>query len=313
MKDFERYIPAKPIGCVRALGSFPSDVFCYIFAICKSKDSGGVFVSSVRRMADFFNVNVLTYRRALAMLEERGCIVVNNDQKGKNLVISIPDGVTPRTVQETVQETCTPGVLESNTVLCQKVTRGVLKSNTVSVLKSNTPHLIKENNFNNIFNNIGELKEKETAAPSEVVEYISGNAPSAEADIVNAVREQWTATYERVLGTPYIPVFGFASSDFGRIARQLSELVKAHGKEVTVDSVREATDAFVEGAYRTGDSYIRSHFDLGTLIKQFNSIVKRLKDGNKNSRPTDGHIKHGGVSEEFAASIDELLAAYRQG
>ena len=139
MKDFERYIPAKPIGCVRALGSFPSDVFCYIFAICKSKDSGSVFVSSVRRMADFFNVNVLTYRRALAMLEERGCIVVNNDQKGKNLVISIPDGVTPRTVQET----CTPGVLESNTVLCQKVTRGVLKSNTVSVLKSNTPHLIK--------------------------------------------------------------------------------------------------------------------------------------------------------------------------
>ena len=305
MKDFERYIPAKPIGCVRALGSFPSDVFCFIFAICKSKDSGGVFVSSVRRMADFFNVNVLTYRRALAMLEERGCIVVNNDQKGKNLVISIPDGVTPQTVQETVQETCT--------VVCKKVTHQCERNLHSSVKETCTPHLIKENNFNNIFNNIGELKEKETAAPSEVVEYISGNAPSAEADIVNAVREQWTATYERVLGTPYIPVFGFASSDFGRIARQLSELVKAHGKEVTVDSVREATDAFVEGAYRTGDSYIRSHFDLGTLIKQFNSIVKRLKDGNKNSRPTDGHIKHGGVSEEFAASIDELLAAYRQG
>lgn len=331
MKDFERYIPAKPIGCVRALGSFPSDVFCYIFAICKSKDSGGVFVSSVRRMADFFNVNVLTYRRALATLEEGGCIVVNNDQKGKNLVISIPDGVTPQTVQETypklykklaqnctrnssktVQENNTPSVLESNTVLCQKVTQGVLKSNTVSVLKSNTPHLIKENNINNIFNNMGELN-KDTAAPTQVVEYISGNAPSADIDIVNAVREQWTATYERVLGTPYIPVFGFASSDFGRLARQLSELVKAHGKEVTVDSVREATDAFVEGAYRTGDNFIRSHFDLGTLIKQFNSIIKRITDGNNNSRPTDGHIKHGGVSEEFAKSIDELLAAYRQG
>ena len=159
---------------------------------------------------------------------------------------------------------------------------------------------------------MGELN-KDTAAPTEVVEYISENAPSADADIVNAVREQWTATYERVLGTPYIPVFGFASSDFGRLARQLSELVKAHGKEVTVDSVREATDAFVEGAYRTGDNFIRSHFDLGTLIKQFNSIIKRITDGNNNSRQTDGHIKHGGVSEEFAKSIDELLAAYRQG
>ena len=146
-------------------------------------------------------------------------------------------------------------------------------------------------------NNPNKEREKELELEGEIF----APEPQVKFAPLNSVDVAFADFYKKKFRTEYIWQEN-TSEAVARIAQCIADKMAEQGSE-TVNMAEQLT-AFLEAAYRLGDSWLNQRFTPQLLAKQFNQLYQRIKnaqDGKNNSNAT-------GVSADYLARIASELA-----
>lgn len=96
--------------------------------------------------------------------------------------------------------------------------------------------------------------------------------------------------YQQNLNCPYIPHFASHTTDCHDIYNKIGQLLQFDNLEVSDTTVGEYWRTFLRKAYNCSNSWMREHFSLTNINRQFSNIITQIKNHAK-SGPTDDYIE----------------------
>lgn len=256
-----------------------------LYAVVRFHDKGEGKEWKLTELASMLNVTEKRLRSMLIpRLVESGWIIKRKTSFGLILKVDRWKDYRLRCGHTSVQNRTDGECPKMDTQSVQKRTHECPKTDTQSVQnRTDTPIINK-------YINNKDINKGEKGNFSEENQCSFNNSLPPQQDPSGVISQGISDFYQQNLNCPYIPHFASHTTDCHDIYNKIGQLLQFDNLEVSDTTVGEYWRTFLRKAYNCSNSWMREHFSLTNINRQFSNIITQIKNHAK-SGPTDDYIE----------------------